>query len=79
MLGRRIVDTEGVESETPETFGLGLFDIETSFQLKKSPIGSAPFVCRRTCKFPARIHSGASPASRNPAHCSDSLIEIPAL
>jgi adenosylcobyric acid synthase len=35
MLGRRIVDPEGVESETPETIGLGLLDIETSFQAEK--------------------------------------------
>ncbi len=35
MLGRRIVDTDGVESDTPETIGLGLLEIETTFQAEK--------------------------------------------
>ena len=35
MLGRRIVDTDGVESDTPETVGLGLLEIETTFQSEK--------------------------------------------
>ncbi len=35
MLGRRIVDTDGVESDTPETIGLGLLEIETTFQPEK--------------------------------------------
>jgi adenosylcobyric acid synthase len=35
MLGRRILDTGGVESDTPETVGLGLLEIETSFQSEK--------------------------------------------
>ena len=35
MLGRRIVDNDGVESDTPETIGLGLLEIETTFQAEK--------------------------------------------
>ena len=35
MLGRRIVDSDGVESDTPETIGLGLLEIETTFQAEK--------------------------------------------
>ena len=35
MLGRRIVDAVGVESDTPETVGLGLLEIETTFQSEK--------------------------------------------
>ena len=35
MLGRSIVDTDGVESEMPETIGLGLLEIETTFQTEK--------------------------------------------
>lgn len=35
MLGRRIVDTDGVESDTAETIGLGLLEIETVFQAEK--------------------------------------------
>jgi adenosylcobyric acid synthase len=35
MLGRRIVDTDGVESDTAETSGLGLLEIETTFQSEK--------------------------------------------
>ena len=35
MLGRLIVDPEGVESETTETIGLGLLEIETAFQEEK--------------------------------------------
>ena len=35
MLGRRIVDTDGVESDTAETTGLGLLEIETTFQSEK--------------------------------------------
>jgi cobyric acid synthase len=35
MLGRRIVDNDGIESETPETPGLGLLEIETFFQGEK--------------------------------------------
>ena len=35
MLGRRIVDTDGVESDTAETVGLGLLEIETTFQSEK--------------------------------------------
>ena len=35
MLGRRIVDADEVESDTHETIGLGLLEIETSFQGEK--------------------------------------------
>jgi adenosylcobyric acid synthase len=35
ILGRRIVDSDGVESDTPETIGLGLLEIETTFQAEK--------------------------------------------
>ncbi|MGC1399356.1 cobyric acid synthase [Candidatus Binatus sp.] len=35
MLGRRIVDAVGVESDAPETVGLGLLEIETTFQSEK--------------------------------------------
>lgn len=35
MLGCRIVDTDGVESDTPETVGLGVLEIETTFQSEK--------------------------------------------
>ncbi len=35
MLGRRIVDTDGVETDTPETIGLGLLEVETTFQAEK--------------------------------------------
>jgi adenosylcobyric acid synthase len=35
MLGRRIVDAAGIESDTPETIGLGLLEIETTFQSEK--------------------------------------------
>jgi adenosylcobyric acid synthase len=35
MLGRRIVDDERIESDRPETVGLGLLEIETIFQPEK--------------------------------------------
>jgi len=35
MLGRRIVDSDGVESDAAETIGLGLIEIETTFQAEK--------------------------------------------
>jgi adenosylcobyric acid synthase len=35
LLGRRIVDAAGIESDTPETIGLGLLEIETTFQSEK--------------------------------------------
>jgi adenosylcobyric acid synthase len=35
MLGRRILDAGGIESDTPETIGLGLLEIETTFQAEK--------------------------------------------
>jgi adenosylcobyric acid synthase len=35
MLGRRIVDTDRIESDTTETIGLGLLEIETTFQSDK--------------------------------------------
>jgi adenosylcobyric acid synthase len=35
MLGRLIVDNHRVESDTPETVGLGLLEIETSFEAEK--------------------------------------------
>jgi adenosylcobyric acid synthase len=35
MLGRRIVDTHGVESDALETIGLGLLEVETSFESEK--------------------------------------------
>ena len=35
MLGRRIIDTDAVESDTPETIGLELLEIETAFQADK--------------------------------------------
>jgi adenosylcobyric acid synthase len=35
MLGRRIVDNERIESDKPETVGLGLLETETIFQPKK--------------------------------------------
>jgi adenosylcobyric acid synthase len=35
MLGRRVLDVVGVESDTPETIGLGLLEIETTFQSEK--------------------------------------------
>jgi adenosylcobyric acid synthase len=35
MLGRRIVDTEGIETATHETVGLGMLEIETTFQADK--------------------------------------------
>ncbi len=35
MLGRRIIDADRVESDTAETIGLGLLEIETTFQAEK--------------------------------------------
>ncbi|MGB9380504.1 MAG: cobyric acid synthase [Candidatus Binatus sp.] len=35
MLGRRIVDTGGVESAVRETIGLGLLEVETTFETEK--------------------------------------------
>jgi cobyric acid synthase len=35
MLGQRIVDNEMIESDRPETVGLGLLEIETKFQAEK--------------------------------------------
>jgi len=35
MLGRRIIDIGGVESDATETIGLGLLEIETAFQAEK--------------------------------------------
>ncbi len=35
MLGRRIVDADGIESDTRETVGLGLLEMETVFQAEK--------------------------------------------
>ncbi len=35
MLGRRIIDIGGVESDATETIGLGLLEIETTFQAEK--------------------------------------------
>ena len=35
MLGRRVIDSDGVESDTRETVGLGLLEIETTFQAEK--------------------------------------------
>ena len=35
MLGRRIADTDGVESDIAESIGLGLLEIETTFQAEK--------------------------------------------
>ncbi len=35
MLGRRIVDADGIESDTRETVGLGLLEIDTNFQTEK--------------------------------------------
>jgi len=35
MLGRRIVDIDGVESDTSESVGLGLLEIETTFEAEK--------------------------------------------
>ncbi len=35
MLGRRIVDADGIESATRETVGLGLLEMETAFQAEK--------------------------------------------
>ena len=35
MLGQRIVDHEGIESDRPETVALGLLEIETTFQPEK--------------------------------------------
>jgi adenosylcobyric acid synthase len=35
MLGRRIVDRHGVESQVPEVTGLGLLEVETSFETGK--------------------------------------------
>ena len=35
MLGRRVIDADRVESDTVETIGLGLLEIETTFQAEK--------------------------------------------
>ncbi len=35
MLGRRVIDADRVESATPETIGLGLLEMETTFQAEK--------------------------------------------
>ncbi len=35
MLGRRVIDADGVESDTLETIGLGLLEMETTFQAEK--------------------------------------------
>jgi len=35
MLGRRIIDNDRIESDTAETIGLGLLEIETNFELEK--------------------------------------------
>jgi adenosylcobyric acid synthase len=35
MLGRRIIDSAGIESAVPETIGLGLLEIETRFEAEK--------------------------------------------
>ena len=35
MLGRRITDNDRIESDTAETIGLGLLEIETNFELEK--------------------------------------------
>ena len=35
MLGRRVIDADRVESDTAETIGLGLLEIETTFQAEK--------------------------------------------
>jgi len=35
MLGRRIIDAHRIESDTTETIGLGLLEIETTFQDEK--------------------------------------------
>jgi adenosylcobyric acid synthase len=35
MLGRRVIDADGVESDTVETIGLGLLEIETTFETEK--------------------------------------------
>ena len=35
MLGRRIIDREGVESDAPSVDGLGLLDVETAFERMK--------------------------------------------
>jgi adenosylcobyric acid synthase len=35
MLGRRIVDADGIESDTRDTVGLGLLEMETAFQTEK--------------------------------------------
>ncbi len=35
MLGRRVIDADGVESDTLETIGLGLLDMETIFAAEK--------------------------------------------
>ena len=35
MLGRRIIDNDRIESDTAETIGLGLLEVETTFQSEK--------------------------------------------
>src|SRR5260370_22967409 len=35
MLGRRVIDADRIESDTAETIGLGLLEIETNFESEK--------------------------------------------